>query len=189
MRAAFRRRAEHAVNLIAASASPEALARALEAPTDFGALASALGNTVLAGSALDLDPLADAVARGTVERERLALVAGGLLSAEQAGRALGGITRQAVDKRRRAKGLLAVRVAGDWRYPAVQFNDEGEAPQGLPAILEVAEELGMTQWATLDFLLAPDAALDGLSPLEAMRNGRMDRVHRLLDAARSDGPG
>ena len=63
LRAAFRRRAEHAVDLIAASATPEALARALEAPTDFGALASALGDTVLAGPALDLDPLADALAR------------------------------------------------------------------------------------------------------------------------------
>lgn len=188
MRAAFRRRAEHAVNLIAASASPEALARALEAPTDFGALASALGNTVLTGSALDLDPFADALARGTAERERLALAAGGLLSAEQAGRALGGITRQAVDKRRRVKGLLAVRVVGDWRYPAAQI-DGGETPPGLPDILGVAEELGMSGWATLDFLLAPDAALDGLSPLEAIRCGRADRVRRLLDAARSDGPG
>ena len=189
LRAAFRRRAEHAVDLIAASATPEALARALEAPTDFGALASALGDTVLAGPALDLDPLADALARGTAERERLALVAGGLLSAEQAGRALGGITRQAVDKRRRARGLLAVRVAGDWRYPAVQFNDDGEVLPGLPAILEAAEASGMAGWATLDFLLAPDAALDGLSPLEAIWRGRADRVRRLLDAARSDTPG
>ena len=189
LRAAFRRRAEHAVSLIAASASPEALARALEAPTDFGALASALGNTVLAGSALDLDPFADALARGTAERERLALAAGGLLSAEQMGRVLGGITRQAVDKRRRAGALLAVQVAGDWRYPAAQVNDDGMAPPGLPAVLAAANELGMSGWATLDFLLAPDAALDGMAPIEAMRRGSLPSVLRLLDAAGSDSPG
>ena len=54
LRTAFRRRAEHAVELITASASPEALALALQAPTDFGALASALGSTVMPGPALDL---------------------------------------------------------------------------------------------------------------------------------------
>ena len=186
LRAAFRRRAEHAVSLIAASASPEALARALEAPTDFGALASALGSTVLAGSALDLDPFADALARGTVERERFTLVAGDLLSAEQMGRVLGGITRQAVDKRRRARTLLAIQVAGDWRYPAVQVNDDGKISPDLLVILAAANEAGMSGWVVLDFLLAPDAALDGMAPIEAMRRGGLRSVLRLLDAVRSD---
>ena len=186
LRAAFQRRAEHAVSLIAASASPEALARALEAPTDFGALASALGGTVLVGSALDLDPSADALARGTVERERLALAAGGLLSAEQMGRVLGGITRQAVDKRRRARTLLAIQVAGDWRYPAVQVNDDGKVPPSFLLILAAANEAGMNGWVMLDFLLAPDAALDGMAPIEAIRRGGLHSVLRLLNAARSD---
>lgn len=186
LRTAFRRRAEHAVELITASASPEALALALQAPTDFGALASALGSTVMPGPALDLDPFADALARGTAERERLAVRAGGLLSAEQAGQALGGISRQAVDKRRRANALLAVRVVGDWRYPAVQIDADGQVPDALPAVLKLAAGIGMSGWATLDFLLAPDDALGGIAPFEALRRDGADGVRRLLEAAGSD---
>lgn len=186
LRTAFRRRAQHAVDAIVDAASPEALARALEAPTDFGALALALGNTVMSGSALDLDPLADGLARGAAERERLVDLAGGLLSADQAGRALGGISRQAVDKRRRANQMLAVRVGGDWRYPAVQIGADGQVPRPLPAILRSAADLGMSGWATLDFLLAPDSALDGLAPVEALRRGGSEDVRRLLEIARLD---
>lgn len=188
LRNAFRRRTEHVVEHIASSASPEALARALAAPTDFGALASALGDATIPLSALELDPLSDAVARGAGERARLAARAGALLSAEQAGQALGGISRQAVDKRRRANQLLAVRVASDWRYPAIQIDADGQVPQALPAILALAAETGMSAWAMLDFLLAPDSALGGLTPLDALRRGPglAGEVRRLLEAAKAD---
>ena len=92
------------------------LTDALAAPSDFGAVARALRDSSSFPAALLLDPLADALARGAAEREGLAAKAEGLLSAEQAGRALGGISRQAVDKRRRAHQLLGVRIANDWRY-------------------------------------------------------------------------
>lgn len=188
LRNAFRRRTEHVVEHIASSASPEALARALSAPTDFGALASALGDATIPLSALELDPLSDAVARGAGERARLSARAGAMLSAEQAGQALGGISRQAVDKRRRANQLLAVRVASDWRYPAIQIGADGQVPQALPPVLASAAEAGMSAWATLDFLLAPDDAIGGLTPLEALRRGGEPAasVQRLLEAARSD---
>ena len=186
LRMAFWRRATHAIDLIAESATLEVLAHALKAPTDFGALALALSNTDLTGPECDLDPFATALARGAVEREQLALAAGGLLSARQVGQVLGGITRQAVDKRRRARQLLAVRVARDWRYPAVQLDADGSVPRCFPAILQITDELGMNGWATLDFLLAPDPALDGFAPLEALRREEVDRVCRLLEAARSD---
>lgn len=191
LRIAFRRRTQHVVEQIASSASPEALARALAAPTDFGALASALGDATIPPSALELDPLADAVARGAGERARLSALAGGLLSAEQAGQALGGISRQAVDKRRRANQVLAVRVASDWRYPAIQIDADGQVPPALPAILALAAETGMSAWATLDFLLAPDGALDGLAPLDALRRGpgAAGAVRRLLEAAKADAYG
>ena len=44
VRDAFRRRAEHAMEHITRSASIEALGEALSAPTDFGAVARALGD-------------------------------------------------------------------------------------------------------------------------------------------------
>ncbi len=72
----------------------------------------------------DLDPLVPALARNVEHRQKLLKLAGGVLSAENAGRTLG-ITRQAVEKRRRSNTMLAVREGSDWRYPACQFN-EGE---------------------------------------------------------------
>ena len=190
LRDVFRQRALQAMEQIARSASLEALARALEAPTDFGAVARALGSSTIA-EAVALDPLADALARGVVERERLAAEAGGLLSASEIGRSLGGISRQAVDKRRRALQLLAVRVAGDWRYPAAQVGPDGTVPRSLPTILEAGMDVGMHAWAMLDFLLTPDQTLGGSTPLESLRfehTGAAD-VRRLLEAAKVDAYG
>jgi len=187
VRAAFLRRASHAVEQIAKTASLETLAQALAASTDFGAVARALGGSAIPGSALDLDPLADALARGVSERDRLVTSAGGLLSANEVGRVLG-ISRQAVDKRRRGNQLLAVRVAGDWRYPAAQIGTDGQVPPLMPAILKAGAGLGMSGWAMLDFLLSPDQALGGLTPMESLRRDGLDAigVRRLLAAAKAD---
>ncbi len=186
VRDAFRRRAEHAVEHIARSATIEALGEALSAPTDFGAVARALGDPAAFAASRPLDPLADAWARGAVERERLSVDAGGLLSAEEAGRALGGISRQAVDKRRRSLQLLGVRVASDWRYPAVQIERDGQVVPGLAAVLAGLATLG--PWAQLGFLLAKDDALGGLTPLDALRQGgtAADDVRRIVQGIGTD---
>jgi hypothetical protein len=177
------------VEHIARQASPEALALALAAATDFGTVARALGGATIPPEALALDPLADALARGAGERERLAAVAGGLLSAAELGRVLG-ISRQAVDKRRRAKQVLAVPVAGDWRYPAAQIGPDGGVPKALPRVLTGAAALGMGGWTLLDFLLAPDDALGGLTPLDSLRrDGTGADVVRVLAAAAADAYG
>lgn len=180
VRDAFRRRAEHAMEHIARSATVEALGEALSAPTDFGAVARALGDPAAFAASRPLDPLADAWARGAVERERLSVEAGGLLSAGEAGRALGGISRQAVDKRRRNLQLLGVQVAGDWRYPAAQIGPDGQAVPGLAIVLEGLAALG--PWAQLGFLLAKDGALGGITPLDALRRGgtAADDVRRIV---------
>ena len=186
VRDAFRRRAEHAIEHIARSATVEALGEALSAPTDFGAVARALGDPAVFASARHLDPLADAWARGAMERERLSVEAGGLLSAGEAGRALGGISRQAVDKRRRSLQLLGVRIANDWRYPAAQIGPDGQATPGLAIVLEGLAALG--PWAQLSFLLAKDDALGGITPLEALRLGgsAADDVRRIVQSHRTD---
>jgi CRP-like cAMP-binding protein len=145
VRDAFRRRAGHAIDHIARTATVEALTDALAAGTDFGAVARALGDSAAFSAALPLDPLADALARGAAERERLAAKAEGLLSAEAVGRALGGLSRQAVDKRRRNRQLLAVRIGGDWRYPAVQFGADGETIADLATVIDAMSDLG--PWA------------------------------------------
>ena len=126
VQAAFLRRAMSAVERIAGSASAKTLTEALAASTDVGSLARLLSRSDVVGSAVvDLDPLAPMLARNLEHRQQLLQLAGGALSAEEAGRTLG-ITRQAVDKRRRANTLLAVREGSDWRYPACQFH-QGES--------------------------------------------------------------
>ncbi len=189
VRRAFLRRSVAALERIAAQADPARLADALAAPTDVGTIARALGDPKAVGDAVaDLDPLSDAIARGSDARRALVEAAGGALGAEEAGRLLG-ITRQAVDKRRRAGALLAVRVGDDWRYPACQFDEArpGGVVAGLPEVVQAMVAAG--PWVTLDFLLAADGALGGATPLAALRAGGgegLAAVRRLLRQAETD---
>ncbi|PKA45233.1 DNA-binding protein (plasmid) [Rhizobium sullae] len=184
VQAAFLRRAMSALERISANVSTKTLTDALAAPTDAGSLAQLLSRSDIIGSAVtDLDPLVPALARNVEHRQRLLKLAGGVLSADEAGRTLG-ITRQAVDKRRRSNTMLAVREGSDWRYPACQF-DEGEVVAGIADVVRGFASAG--PWATLDFLLAPDTVLGGRSPLEMLRGGEPDAVLRLVRANGSDG--
>lgn len=184
VQAAFLRRVMRALERIAGSVPATLLTDALEAPTDVGSLARILSRSEIVGSAItELDPLVPALARNAEHRETLLKLAGGAVSADDAGKTLG-ITRQAVDKRRRAGALLAVREGSDWRYPSCQFA-EGET---IPGITEVVRGLSAAgPWATLDFLLAPDTALRGKTPLQALQSGDRDEVMRLVRADRGDG--
>lgn len=184
LREAFRRRAVGAVERMAREASPEALAEALAAPSDTGAVARALAEQAAADALRRLEPLAGAIARGAAVRARLAEAAGGMLSAEDVGKALG-ISRQAVDKRRAAGKLLAVRIRGDWHYPSAQFRD-GEVLHGIEEVLAGMGDA--SAWSVLDFLLTPDDALDGRPPLAALRTGDAAPVRRLLAACEVDAP-
>ncbi|MGK6316876.1 helix-turn-helix domain-containing protein [Neorhizobium sp. DT-125] len=184
VQAAFLRRAMSALERIAANVPAKALTDALAAPTDAGSLAQLLSHSDMVGSAvIELDPLVPALARNVEHRQQLIERAGGALSAEEAGKVLG-ITRQAVDKRRRAGAILAVREGSDWRYPACQFAD-GEVAAGVSDVVRGFE--GSSPWVALDFLLAPDAALAGRSPLDALRGGDREDVRRLIRAENTDG--
>lgn len=184
LQAAFIRRATSALERMAATASPKTLSDALAAPTDAGSLAWLLSRSEVVGPAvIELDPLVPALARNVEHRKRLIEDAGGTLSAENAGRLLG-ISRQAVDKRRRAGTLLAVREGSDWRYPACQFS-ETDVLAGIADVIRAYASAG--PWVALDFLLAPDSALGGRSALEALKSGDRDAVLRLLRSAAQDG--
>ena len=182
LRDAFRRRAIGAVERMAREASPEALAEALAAPSDTGTVARALAEQAAADALRRLEPLAGAIARGAEVRARLTEEAGGMLSADDVGKVLG-VSRQAVDKRRTAGKLLAARVRGDWHYPSAQFQD-GEVLPGIEAV--IAGMPDASAWSVLDFLLTPDDALDGRSPLAALRTGDVAPVRRLLAAREAD---
>ncbi|MEK1852331.1 MAG: DNA-binding protein [Phyllobacterium sp.] len=184
VQAVFLRRAMSALERISSKVPTKLLTEALAAPTDAGTIAELLSRAGVVGSAVtELDPMVPALARNVEHRRRLLELAGGALSAEGAGDTLG-ITRQAVDKRRRANTVLAVREGSDWRYPAGQF-DEGEVIAGLPEVVRGLVSVG--PWATLDFLLAPDTVLGGRTPLQALRDGDRNAVLRLVRANQMDG--
>lgn len=184
VQAAFLRRAMSALERITANVPTKTLTDALSAPTDAGSLAQLLNRSDIIGSSVtELDPLVPALARNVEHRQRLLKIAGGVLSAEEAARTLG-ITRQAVDKRRRSNTMLAVRERSDWRYPVCQFH-EGEVVVGISDVVRGFASAG--PWATLDFLLAPDTVLAGRAPLEMLREGEREPVLRLVRAHESDG--
>ncbi|EJC63768.1 hypothetical protein Rleg5DRAFT_0464 [Rhizobium leguminosarum bv. viciae WSM1455] len=184
IRTAFLRRATSALERISANVPAKDLADALSAPTDAGSLAQLLSRSDMVGAAInDLDPLVPALARNVEHRQNLIERAGGTMSAEDAGRILG-ISRQAVDKRRRAGTLLAVREGSDWRYPLCQL-DQGEVIAGISDVVRGFAAAG--PWIALDFLLAPDTALGGRTPLQALRDGDREAVRRLIRIETSDG--
>lgn len=182
LREAFRRRALGAVDRMAREASPEALTAALAAATDTGTLARATADQAAAEAIRCLDPLAGAIARGAAVKADLAEQAGGLLSAEAAGRLLG-ISRAAVDKRRATGRLLALRIRSDWHYPACQFRGDEVLPGLAEVLAAMAEASG---WSILSFLLAPDDALAGSAPLDLLRQGHLAPLRRLLAARTAD---
>ncbi|NKL18976.1 helix-turn-helix domain-containing protein [Rhizobium leguminosarum] len=184
IRTAFLRRATSALERISANVPAKDLADALSAPTDAGSLAQLLSRSDMVGAAInDLDPLVPALARNVEHRQNLVERAGGTMSAEDAGRILG-ISRQAVDKRRRAGTLLAVREGSDWRYPLCQL-DQGEVIGGGSDVVRGFAAAG--PWVALDFLLASDTALGGRTALQALRDGDREAVRRLIRIETSDG--
>jgi len=182
IRAAFWKRASAALQRLTEQAEESALLRAVSAPTDAGALARAISDTLPADSASgELDPLASLIARGAEQKLELLKQAGGGLSASDVSRLLH-ISRQAVDKRRREGKLLAVPRGSDYTYPACQFEDD-RAVVGLPEML-TARNVNHP-WATLAFLVTPEDEL-GCSPLQALqqRDPKLkDRAMRLARAA------
>lgn len=184
VQAAFLRRVMATLERIVTTVPAKALNDALAAPTGAGALAQLLSHSELIGAAVaDLDPLVPALARNVEHRGQLASRAGGMLSAEEAGR-IAGVSRQAIDKRRRSNAILGIREGSDWKYPACQFHD-GEVLSGIADVVKGFAAQG--GWAALDFLLAKDGALAGRSPIEALRQGERAAVERLIRLNAGDG--
>jgi hypothetical protein len=114
------------------------------------------------------DPLTDARKRGAVLKRDLLERAGGAWSAEEVAAVLG-IAPSAVHARHRRRTLLAVRTdTGKFLYPACQFGNGGPLP-GLDLALAAFTVEGA--WTRLGVLLSPAPALDGATPLDALRRG------------------
>jgi hypothetical protein len=178
----FLKRSVKMLERMSYAASLEALKAALASPTDMGGVASLLSDLAPLGVDLSaVDPFVEAMARGSAVKQELLTGAGGALTSSQAACVLG-ITRQAVDKRRSRRALLAVPSgSGEYLYPACQFTTDGVI-HGLEDVLQAFQI--QSPWTQLSALMAPTPALGGKTILEALKSGRLEKA---IDVAASFG--
>lgn len=178
-------RIQEAVARLLAGAPLDVLKAAAAAPTGAGSLATLVSHLPEADPALAaVDPEAAAVARAAGEKRRLMETIPTLTAAEAAHRL--GLTQAAIRKARAEGRLLAVEFGGAYRYPAFQL-DEARVRPGLREVLAALTEVPIhNAWAQLDFLTAPDAAHDGRSVAELLRDGETDAA---LEVVRGYGQG
>lgn len=109
--------------------------------------------------------------------------AGPFYDTEGAQAALGGVSKQAVSQRVRARRLLGLRLAADGSgrdrlvYPAWQFRPD--VLRHLPTVLDVAgfEPMrSVTGWTIAAWLTSPDEHVGGLAPIELLEAGHLDPV-------------
>lgn len=163
-----------------ADAPTEALEGTASSASDLGAIATFLVEMSPTLDASETEPLALALLQGATAKRDLERAAGGMAGAEEVATVLG-ISRQAVDKRRRAESLLAVASPSkDWWYPRAQFSAQGEPLPGLDRVLRAFRVTD--PWMRLDALLARDPALGGRSAFEALASGEVDPVIRAVAA-------
>ncbi|HEX5947271.1 MAG TPA: hypothetical protein VFY82_13380 [Acidimicrobiales bacterium] len=88
-------------------------------------------------------------------------------------RVLGGISRQAVEERRRRRTILALRTTdGVWVYPAFQLDDRNRVVQGLAEVLDrFRPDTPDDEWMVAAFVAAPQPGLDGRSIADHLRTG------------------
>lgn len=173
VQAIFLSRALRAIATLARTLDVDALSDAAAQPTDYSLLLDALANPdVLAILNAD-NPLSEARLAGLRGKKELIEAEGGALTAEEAAQTLG-LTRQGVDRRRRAGKLLALSLGKrGYLYPAWQFAQGGTLP-GLEQTLDAFQDIG--PWAQLAWFISPNTRLEGQSPLDALRAGAIDRV-------------
>jgi hypothetical protein len=175
-RAAFITRSLSALVRVTQNASRQTLLDALAASSDVEVLLRVLDQVEMLEDGVDAE-IAAARARGTLARRWLLTTEGGVHSAEEFGRLLG-LTRQAIDNRRRAGRLLALESGKrGYLYPVWQVED-GRVLSGLEEVMRELRDFD--PWMQAAFFLNPNAFLQDESPLSALRRGHLDRV---LDAA------
>ena len=126
------------------------------------------------GSAFEPGPWAQALLRG----REIALAdlksCGGAYDLEQVRAMLGGISRSQVHAKVKEGKLLAVPGPSNHRhYPVVQFNTRGELIDGLDKVRAALDD---SPWIVLNFLIHPDARLQGRKPIELLSEGKVDAV-------------
>jgi hypothetical protein len=88
-------------------------------------------------------------------------------------RVLGGVSRQAVDERRRRRTVLALRTTdGAWVYPSFQLDERNRVVAGLAEVLDrFRPRTRDDEWMVAAFLAAPQPALGGATIADHLRQG------------------
>lgn len=108
-----------------------------------------------------------------------------MLSPEAAA-ARAGLSRQALDDRRKKGRALALsHVKRGFRYPAWQFDDD--VADGMAQLLPELRHLDA--WGKYLFLVEPEPLLDDATPLDVLRAGRPERVRHVARILREDALG
>lgn len=179
VRTAFLARALNALARLTPELGEGVLGDAAGAESDLGVLVRALAAPGVLGLLAHDDPLARARLRGLEFRGEILRREGGTLSADQVATHLG-LSRQAVDKRRRAGKLIGLSLGRrGYAYPVWQLGQEGI----LPGLEEVLTSLNVHDpWMRATFFLSGDPRLDGATPLEELRRGNVEAVRRAASA-------
>jgi hypothetical protein len=138
--------------------------KALERPTDIGAVVEFLRSTApLLSAEQVIDPQLGGSIASLEAEDTLIQRAGGLKNAKWVGEYLS-IAPKSVAAKARRNEVLAISRGDRNLYPAFQFKN-GQVVAGVRELLEV---LPLTNgWSRLSFLLSPDPGLDDRSPIEA----------------------
>jgi hypothetical protein len=120
-------------------------------------------------------PLARARLRGIRRKREMLEAEGGSVGTAEAAEILGGISKQAVDKRRERGTILALpRGGGEYAFPLWQF-DENSRDGLLPGLARVLRSFSVEDpWMRAEFMLAPNPRLGGKKPLDALGYGEVE---------------
>ncbi len=119
-------------------------------------------------------------AAGTTWRNEL----GPLLTSADVRTLLGDVSRQRVDELLRSRRLIGPQdSSGRRQFPLFQFDD-GQPIEPLVAAYWAIADGAVNEWTAASWCVAPDDALDGMSPVEWARAG--NDLDRLLAVARQD---
>ena len=153
-----------ALSRAATIAGEDLIYKALERPTDIGAVVEFLRSTApLLSAEQVIDPQLGGSIASLEAEDTLIRRAGGLKDAKWVGEYLS-INPKSVAAKARRNEILSISRGDRNLYPAFQFKN-GQVVAGLRELLEV---LPLTNgWSRLSFLLSPDPGLDDRSPIEA----------------------
>lgn len=83
---------------------------------------------------------------------------------------LGGVSKQAVSARRKARTILAVKTRdGRWAYPTYQFSGSEVDPALVPVIQALRDA---PAWSAALWFVTPNADLGDMTPLVSVKDGR-----------------